>query len=173
MVGISLSDLAVSTFTKGLQTFEHIITEAEKYAKEKGIDGDATFFQARLIEDQLPFAFQVQNATKAVQVSLGRLTGVKPTLFEDNEKTIAGLHERIQKTLKLLKTTDFSAASAREEELLDLPWKGETHKLSRKALFLNNGLPNFFFHLNTGYSILRFKGVPLGKADYLTNFLAL
>lgn len=32
-------------------------------------------------------------------------------------------------------------------------------------------LPNFFFHITTAYSILRMKGVPLGKRDYLTPFL--
>jgi hypothetical protein len=28
-------------------------------------------------------------------------------------------------------------------------------------------LPNFFFHVTTAYAILRAKGVPLGKTDYL------
>jgi hypothetical protein len=28
-------------------------------------------------------------------------------------------------------------------------------------------LPNFFFHLTTAYDILRHKGVPVGKRDYL------
>lgn len=32
-------------------------------------------------------------------------------------------------------------------------------------------LPNAFFHLQTAYAILRMKGVPLGKADYITPFL--
>jgi uncharacterized protein len=29
-------------------------------------------------------------------------------------------------------------------------------------------LPNFYFHLTTAYDILRHKGVPLGKADFLS-----
>lgn len=40
-----------------------------------------------------------------------------------------------------------------------------------KTAVVNHGLPNFFFHLITGYSILRAKGVPVGKADYLSSFL--
>ena len=28
-------------------------------------------------------------------------------------------------------------------------------------------LPNFFFHVTTGYDLLRQAGVPLGKLDYL------
>lgn len=33
-------------------------------------------------------------------------------------------------------------------------------------------LPNAYFHLQTTYAILRMKGVPLGKMDFLTSFLA-
>lgn len=51
------------------------------------------------------------------------------------------------------------------------PALGKTYKVSAQAAVLNHGLPNYFFHLNTGYSILRSKGVPVGKKDYLSSFL--
>jgi hypothetical protein len=28
-------------------------------------------------------------------------------------------------------------------------------------------LPNFYFHLTTAYDILRHRGVPIGKADFI------
>ncbi|MEL7512219.1 MAG: DUF1993 family protein, partial [Cyanobacteria bacterium J06554_3] len=28
-------------------------------------------------------------------------------------------------------------------------------------------MPNFFFHMNTAYNLLRQKGVPIGKREYL------
>ncbi|KAI1846361.1 hypothetical protein JX266_007566 [Neoarthrinium moseri] len=171
MATVSLPELAVSTFTKGFETFDHILTKAEEYAKEKGIDANATFVQARLIEDQLPFAFQIQNASKAVQVNLGRLSGVEPTLFENDEKTLDDLHKRVKKTLDLLKSFDVSTAAGRDNELVEYPFGGQTRKLTVKAAIVTQGLPNFYFHLTTGYSILRSRGVPLGKADFLTNFL--
>ena len=34
-------------------------------------------------------------------------------------------------------------------------------------------LPQFYFHLNTAYAILRANGVALGKADYVTHMLPL
>jgi hypothetical protein len=34
---------------------------------------------------------------------------------------------------------------------------------------LNFALPNFFFHVTTAYDILRHKGVPLIKKDYLAS----
>lgn len=42
-----------------------------------------------------------------------------------------------------------------------------------KDSVIDHGIPNFFFHIQTAYSILRCKGVPLGKRDYLTPFLCL
>lgn len=33
-------------------------------------------------------------------------------------------------------------------------------------------MPNLFFHLQTVYAILRMKGVPLSKLDYLLAFLS-
>jgi hypothetical protein len=46
-------------------------------------------------------------------------------------------------------------------------------EVTAQASALNQGVPNFFFHLNIAYAILRSKGVPLGKRDYIGSFLGL
>ncbi|KAJ4175689.1 hypothetical protein NW755_014805 [Fusarium falciforme] len=165
MPGTSLYDLTIPTFTEGLQTFDHVLTKAEEYAKEKNLNVDEVFLQARLIEDQLPLTFQVQNISKVVQATVSYLTGVKPALFENDEKTVVDLHKRIQKTLDLLKTVKPEDVNSREDAL--------SLQVTVKAAALNFGQTNFFFHLVTGYSIIRAKGVPIGKFDYLTSFLRL
>ena len=43
-------------------------------------------------------------------------------------------------------------------------WKPE---IKSSQLLQNFHLPNFFFHEAMAYAILRHKGVPLGKADWL------
>ncbi|EXM19340.1 hypothetical protein FOTG_12595 [Fusarium oxysporum f. sp. vasinfectum 25433] len=168
----SLYDLIIPTFIKGLQTFDHVLTKAEQYAKEKGLNADEVFPQARLVDDQLPLVFQVQNATKAVQVTIGRLTGVEPTFFQDNEKTIADLHARIQKALEAVKSVKPEDVNSREDVKVELPRPDKTLHLTVKEATLYHGQTNFFFHIVTGYSILRSKGVPIGKGDYLGSFLA-
>jgi hypothetical protein len=62
----------------------------------------------------------------------------------------------------------FSLLTARNR-----PFGGKVLKFSAKNISLSQGVPNFFFHLNTAYSILRSKGVPLGKVDYIGSFLGL
>jgi hypothetical protein len=49
-----------------------------------------------------------------------------------------------------------------------------TFKLSERALpfttedfLMSFSLPNFYFHAATAYDILRHKGAPLGKRDFL------
>jgi hypothetical protein len=36
-----------------------------------------------------------------------------------------------------------------------------------EGFLLSFSLPNFYFHATTAYDILRTKGVPLGKRDFL------
>ena len=47
-----------------------------------------------------------------------------------------------------------------------------TLKSTGKGSVLGHSIPNFYFHLQTAYAILRSKGVPIGKRDYLGAFLA-
>ncbi|KAF4446985.1 hypothetical protein F53441_9456 [Fusarium austroafricanum] len=164
---ISLYDIIIPTFIKGLKSFEHFLTKAEEHAKEKNLNADEVFVQAKLIDDQLPLAFQIQNATKAIQFAVGILTGVDPTFFENDEKTFADLHARIKKTVELLEGVKPEDVAPREDLTIDLPWLDKTLHITVKDAVLNLGQTNFFFHLATGYSILRAKGVPLGKTDYL------
>jgi uncharacterized protein len=36
-----------------------------------------------------------------------------------------------------------------------------------EGFLMSFSLPNFYFHATTAYDILRSKGVPLGKRDYM------
>ncbi|KAK9778877.1 hypothetical protein SCAR479_04113 [Seiridium cardinale] len=172
MSTINLPDLVISTFTKGLTTLAHVLATAELYAKEKGIDVDP-FVQGRLIEDQLPLAFQVQSISRVVQTNLGRLSGETPTKFEDNEKTFEDLKNRVQRTQELVKTFDITKGQGREGNELELTIDSVNHKITLQNFMLNQALPNFFFHNSMAYAILRAKGVPLGKKDWLGGFLGL
>jgi hypothetical protein len=119
MSGTILYDVVIPTFTKGLKTLDHILTKAEEYSKVQGLDVNA-LVQARLIEDQLPFIFQVQNTTKTFNTTLGRLTGVESQPFEDKEKTFEDLHKRVQEALDLLVSVKHDAAQSQEDKEIDL-----------------------------------------------------
>lgn len=119
MSGNATYDFAVTYFIDGLTTFDHILSKAEEFAKEKGIDVD-TFFSARLIEDQLPLSFQVQITTYVAKVNLGRLIGQDAGPFEKEEKTFAELQTRVKDTLEYLKAADVSKAAGTEDSLVEM-----------------------------------------------------
>lgn len=120
MAEVNLYQFVVPTLKKGLQTFDHILNKAEQYAVEKGLDANAVYPEARLIDDQKPLTFQVQNATKTVKVTVGRLTGVDSEPWENNEKTFADLHKRIREALDLLETVDPAVVGKRTEAIVEL-----------------------------------------------------
>ncbi|CAK7223875.1 hypothetical protein SEUCBS140593_005381 [Sporothrix eucalyptigena] len=166
-------DLAVPVLTRGLLTFDHILHKAEAHAKANGIDADAVYPTARLIIDQHPLIFQVQNATKTVRNYVITLTGEDIPAFEDDEKTIADLHTRIQQALALLKKVTPEVANKRAETESSTFNPSGSHPVTLKAkdAVVFQGVPNFIFHLTTGYSILRAQGIPVGKADFIANFI--
>ena len=54
---------------------------------------------ARLFPDMFPLTGQVQAACDTAKRVTGRLVGVQPPRFEDNEATFEELYARIQRTL--------------------------------------------------------------------------
>ncbi|KAK6218607.1 hypothetical protein QIS74_06487 [Colletotrichum tabaci] len=171
MSSVTTYDFVIPIFVKGLKTFDHILSKAEEHAKANNIDVN-TYPEARLIPDQLPLLFQVQNATKTVKTNIARLTGEELEPFENKEKTVEDLHKRIQEALDLLSKVDAATVNAKADNEVDVPiFGGKVLRVTAKEAALSHGVPNFFFHLNAGYAILRAKGVPVGKADYLGSFL--
>lgn len=48
---------------------------------------------------------------------------------------------------------------------------GKSIKLTIKQAIIQQAIPNFIFHVTTAYSILRAKGVPVGKGDFISSFI--
>jgi hypothetical protein len=76
------------------------------------------------------------------------------------QKLVADARE----ALAALKPADVNAFEGRDMAFqfrdLKMPFVAE-------GFLLSFSLPNFHFHATTAYDILRSKGVPLGKRDYL------
>ncbi|OAA65366.1 hypothetical protein SPI_02153 [Niveomyces insectorum RCEF 264] len=172
MPAVTLYEVSITTFTRGLKSLAAILDKCEAYAKEKGIDADS-YVAASLAEDMKPLSFQIQVASNVVKKSVWRLTGNETESWADDETTIAQLKARVQKTLDLLKTVDAKTLEGKDDTIVELQMGANgTVNLPAKSYVLGYALPNFFFHITTAYGILRSRGVPLGKRDYLSNFMA-
>jgi len=116
MATITISSHVATTFTKGLNTLSHILDVAEAHAAKTGADVNNDYLPARLIEDQRPLSFQIQNATKNVKAHLDRLSGSDAAPWEDTEKTWGELRGRIDKAKKYVEGVDLSVIDKRLEE---------------------------------------------------------
>src|SRR3569833_3469366 len=96
MSGITLSDVAIKTFKRSHTTIDRILSKAEAFALQNGLDANAVYPGTRLIDDQNPLVFQVQNATKTVRINVDRLTGTETKPIEETEVTYEDLHARIR-----------------------------------------------------------------------------
>ena len=163
----TLYDSSVPYFTSGLNVLAHILTKAEEYAKDKGLP-ESDFTTARLVDDMRPLTFQIQTASNTVKNSLVRFAKSTASPMEDNETTFAELQARIAKTLELLQSTDKAGFEGPLDETVVMKVSNSEVSFTRMTYVQKFAIPNFYFHVVTAYAILRSKGVPIGKMDFLT-----
>jgi len=165
-MSLSMYQASVPVFVRTLGILSTLLKKGEDFAKERGMSPDM-LVQERLAPDMLTLAGQVQRASDSSKLAVERLTGVAAPKFDDNETSYAQLYERVEKTLVYLSSVSpdaFDQAATREVKLN----YGEFQPVfTGESYLLTFAIPNFFFHVVTAYDILRHKGVPVGKRDYL------
>ena len=129
----------------------------------------AELTEARLIEDMFPFAYQVKSMAVHSQ---GALEAVRQGLFAPNfgealPSTLGELRERLDGAIAML-------GSVGEDELESFAGRPMRFESGEKRLdftaedfLLSFSQPNFYFHAATAYDVLRMKGVPVGKRDFM------
>lgn len=162
---ISMYNITVPVFIKSLSNMGSILEKAEKESSEKKLDLEHLLTD-RLYPDQFNFTRQIQIACDNAKGTTSKLAEIDNPKMEDTEKTVEELKVRIEKTIDFLKTIRPEQIEGSEDKKIAI--------YSAPGKFLNGleyvskvALPNFFFHIVTGYSILRHNGISLGKADYL------
>ncbi len=132
-------------------------------------DGDReAMLDVSLAADMKPLRFQIQSV---VHHSLGAIEGLRTGAFspppptprwswEECRGLVAGAVEQVEAVLPdelddlARRTVIFSAGPMRRQ-------------FTATEFVLSFSVPNLHFHAATAYDILRLKGVPLGKRDYL------
>ena len=160
----SLYAVTVPMFVRGLKNLDHLLAKAI----DCGID-EASLVEARLIEDMQPLVRQVQIACDTAKFAAIRVGQTEPLPMPDEEKTLAELRARITRTVAYLEAIDPAKFEGREdaEVILKLPSREMT--FTGASYVTDFALPNFFFHVTVAYSLLRMKGVGIGKMDYLAG----
>jgi len=166
-MSLSLYDVTIVGFIQTVNAMEGVLQRGLTHCNEQGIDTNE-IVHARLHPDMLPFRFQVFSIVKN---SVGAIESARAALFARPPDTpdvdYAGLQAMLAEAGSKLKTYDCDEVNALQgREMVFHP--GE-HKaiFNTEDFLLSFSIPNFHFHATTTYDILRSKGVPIGKRDYL------
>ncbi len=163
---ISMFQASVPAFVRGLTNLKAILEKAAAHAQAHKID-DTVFVTARLYPNMLPLAKQIQIASDFARGTTARLAGVEPPAMEDNEKTLADLIARVDRTLDYVKPFTAAQIDGSEGKVITRQVRGQPRTFTGLNYLLQYALPNFYFHSATAYAILRHNGVEIGKADFL------
>ena len=167
-MSLSLYEASIPNYVRALKNLDAMLDKAVAHAKETGTDL-STYTEARLAEDMHPLPRQIHLASDAAKGGAARLARVEAPAMPDVETTFPELKARIAKTLDFLATITPEQVNGDEDRTIELKFPGRTMTFTAKEFLFGFSLPNFLFHVTTAYGLLRNKGVPLGKMDYLAG----
>lgn len=166
-MSLSLYDATIPSYLQILAAVSQLLDKGQAFCAEKGLDPNS-LLQARLADDMNPFVYQVKS-TKVH--SLGAIEGIRRGSFSpDNStppQTFPDLKAQVAETVAALTAmapSDIESLIGREVYFVfgerRVPYTAENFLLSFSQ-------PNFYFHASTAYDILRWKGVQIGKRDFI------
>ena len=180
---MSLTNLLVPSFTQMLRGLSAWLDKAAAHEQAAGGELDA-LLSLRLAADMYPLAAQVRFACFQAQEPVHRLRSEPlPEALEDIRRegwnagewpgSLTHAQGRIADAISFLSEVEPKALDEGAELpiALELP-NGMVFDMTGEQFARDWSLPQFYFHLNTAYAILRNHGVQLGKADYVSHMLA-
>ena len=161
---------SVPVLAQMLGALRDVLSKAASHADANKIEPDA-LLQARLSPDQFALVRQVQVACDFAKGIAARLADVEVPSVADEERTFGDLQARIANTLAFIEALPAERFEASEgRDVVVQPGKPRERRFTGGNYLLSYGLPQFFFHVTTAYSILRHNGVPIGKRDYMGTY---
>jgi uncharacterized protein len=161
-----LFDLTVPVFRRGFAAMAAFLDKGRAHADATGMS-HSELLEGRLHADMKPLPYQVQRASDAAKFVAVRLGQVENLPMEDEEASFADLQDRIARTVAFLDGVPAAAINGREEATIVIKLPNRSFEMNGRDYVLGFAMPNFYFHLTAAYAILRHKGVPLGKMDFL------
>ena len=165
-MAVSLHQISLPVFIRHLNGLANCMKKAQSVYGEKKYD-EATLINYRLYPDMFNFAQQVRMATNHPRDFASMLSGVQASKPEDNEKSLAELIARVEKTVEYLKTIEAKQIDGTEEKTVTVKRPTGDVQMKGIELLLNRVMPNFMFHATTAYDIMRHQGLELGKRDFM------
>jgi hypothetical protein len=166
-MAISFYDVSVASYLQILSAASGFLAKGREHCTKNGIDLKEVV-ETKLIADMLPFRFQVVSIAHH---SLGAIQGIEKGVFGPPsgvpELDYAGLEKLVADAREGLKQYKREAIDALETKDVVFKLGERGMPFIARDFVLSFSLPNFYFHATTAYDILRMKGTPIGKRDFM------
>jgi uncharacterized protein len=164
---LSLYSATVLSKLQILRSVAGLLDKAEAFCNEKKLPPEE-IIKARFAPDMLPFDYQVKST--AVH-SLGAIEAVRRGVFSPDyttpPDTFQALKARIADTLRGLEAIDAQEIDGFVGRDMRFEFGERRMAFTAEDFLLSFSQPNFYFHAATAYDLLRWKGVPIGKRDFM------
>ena len=163
---ISLYDISIGSYEQILSGTVAVLQKGVDHCAAEGIDLDEVV-ATRLYPDMANLHFQVTSLTHH---SVGAIEGLRsgefgPPRYADCD--YAALQSMTQESLEKVKATTQAEIDGLAGGKVTFKMGGMEIPFTAANFIQSFSLPNFYFHATTAYDILRMKGVPIGKIDFL------
>jgi len=165
-MAVSMYSISVPVFIKHLNGLAGCLKKAQALYAEKKYD-ETALLHYRLFPDMFNFAKQVQSVSDHAKGCTALLAGIDAPKYEDNEKSLADLIARVEKTVEFLKSIKPAQIDGTEDKAITIKMRDRELNMKGIELLLNRSLPNYYFHATTAYDILRHNGVEVAKRDFM------
>ena len=164
---LSLHAAYVPSALQMLGTARHLVDTAEKWCGENGVP-EAEISGARIIEDMLPWCYQVKCVAEHTQ---GAIEGVRAGVYSPDlnppPSTFDALREKLSGAKNVMEALSEDDMEAFMGQPMRFEFKDRRMDFDAEDFLLSFSQPNIYFHCATAYDILRMKGVPVGKGDFM------
>lgn len=165
-MSLSLYDVVQPLLTQHLSNLSHLLEKLKTHTASSA-DRAEQILSARLAPDMFDLRRQIQIATDHAKGTMARLAGCELPSYPDTEKTIEELQGRLQRTLDFVLSFARPTFDGAEDRNVQMVYPWATYDFTGLRFVHYWAIPNFMFHVNMAYAILRHQGVSVGKADYL------
>ncbi len=168
----SLYDLSVPIYRRVLTSTIAVMEKGAIYFAEQAIDPE-DIIDMRLAPDMAAFPFQVNSVRHhSLGAAKGLLVGEFSAPPDIPELDYQGLLKLLTDALAEFDTLDADvlntdALNAVEGRAMYFRMGDFEIPFTSENFLTSFSLPNLYFHATTLYDMLRIKGVPLGKMDFL------
>jgi uncharacterized protein len=167
VVPFSLYAATVPSYQQILGAVSGLLDKAEMYCATESL-APSEIIQARLAQDMLPFAYQVKST---VVHSLGSIEGVRRGVFSPDmtppPETFVALKARVDEALAALAAIRSAEVDGFIGKDMRFSFGERNVEFTAENFLLSFSQPNFYFHATTAYDILRWKGLTIGKRDFM------